>query len=542
MKTIDLFVIGDSEKPQKWLMGDCVFSRPDPDCLSSILQDHLLKTQADAILFWDNQFSLPSEIYLNSLLESNIDVWHAGLKLGTSGKPDFINFVDPTWMLNRDPNHALEASSWRMSLRCCLIRTSVLRQMGGPLPDFISLEAAGLEMGFRYIRSGVFIRHVPGLVSELVSSSPNEIPLEDQIYFLDVSYGKKWKNWASTRAVLSNKAKIKDIIRANKKLKGKNNPKKQFKPYIRFSEDQTISSGNGCVSVLIPTVNRYPYLKVLLTQLRNQTVKPHEILIIDQTPISERDSSLQDTFSDLPIQWFYMDQAGQCSSRNLGINHASGEFILFIDDDDEISDDLIESHLLKLNELKIHVSNGVALELNSGSLPRDFTFQRISDVFPTNNTMISRDILKKSGLFDLAYDRGQRADHDLGLRLYLSGELMVLNPDITVLHHHAPMGGLREHKARVSTYNASRKGVFVHNLLTVSDLYQVLRYFNNEQFREITWINILGTFSVRGTKYKQTIKILFSFFLLPKNLWVLQRRKKIAMSMLDRYPQIPAYK
>lgn len=522
-------------------MGNCVFSRPDPGCLSSILQDHLLETQADAILFWDNQFSLPSENYLKTLLDSNIDVWHAGLKLGTSGKPDFINFVDPIWMLNRDPDPDLVASSWRLSLRCCLMRTSVLRQMGGPLTGFISLEAAGLEMGFRFIRSGVFIRHVPSLISELVSSSPYEIPLEDQIYFINTCYGKKWKNWALLRAVLSNKEKIKSIIRANQKQKERLTYKKQFEPYIRFSQDRNISLGDCKVSVLIPTVNRYPYLKVLLTQLRNQTVKPHEILVVDQTPITERDSSLQDTFYDLPIQWFYMGQAGQCSSRNLGLNHASGEFILFIDDDDEISYDLIESHLLKLNELKIQVSNGVALELNTNSPPKGFTFQRISDVFPTNNTMISRDILKKSGLFDLAYDRGQRADHDLGMRLYLSGELMVLNPDITLLHHHAPTGGLREHKARVSTYNASRKGIFIHNLLTVSDLYQVLRYFDKEQLREIIWINILGTFSVRGMKYKQIIKTLFSLFLLPKNLWVLQRRKKIAMSMLDKYPQIPVY-
>ncbi len=47
-------------------------------------------------------------------------------------------------------------------------------------------------------------------------------------------------------------------------------------------------------------------------------------------------------FSDLPLRWIYQEQPGQCSSRNAGLQTAQGEAILFLDDDDEIPENLIE--------------------------------------------------------------------------------------------------------------------------------------------------------------------------------------------------------
>ena len=125
------------------------------------------------------------------------------------------------------------------------------------------------------------------------------------------------------------------------------------------------------------------------------------------------------------------------------------------------------------------------------------------------------------------------------MRLYLAGELMVLNPHIQVLHHHAPQGGLRQHKARVSTYAAARRGIFAQNLPTVSDLYLALRYFSNRQVREMRWISLLGTFSLKGSLWKRLAKFLVALLSLPYHLWVLHRRQHAAREMLRDYPQIP---
>ncbi len=91
-------------------------------------------------------------------------------------------------------------------------------------------------------------------------------------------------------------------------------------------------------------------------------------------------------------------------------------------------------------------------------------------MFPTNNTMLRRSALERSGLFDLAFDRGSRADHDLGMRLHLAGAALVYDPDVEVYHHHAPIGGLRTHGARTVTRASARRSLTQRNLPSVTEL------------------------------------------------------------------------
>src|SRR5262249_20725681 len=114
------------------------------------------------------------------------------------------------------------------------------------------------------------------------------------------------------------------------------------------------------VTVLVPTVDRYSYLRTLLEQLRQQTIAPLEIIVVDQTAVERRDQSMLQEFRDLPLNWIFQDAPGQCTSRNAGLKLAKGDYVLFIDDDDEVEPDLIESHLKTLACFKSEVSSGVA--------------------------------------------------------------------------------------------------------------------------------------------------------------------------------------
>jgi glycosyltransferase involved in cell wall biosynthesis len=268
-------------------------------------------------------------------------------------------------------------------------------------------------------------------------------------------------------------------------------------------------------------------------------VTPLEIIVVDQTAKERRDSTLAGEFDDLPLKVMYLDQAGQCSSRNAGLCAAKGDYVLFIDDDDEVPPTLIEKHLENLRRFDADASCGVADEVGAGPLPETFTRIRTSDVFPTNNSLVRKDVLRRSGLFDLAYERGQRADGDLGMRLYLSGALMVLNPEISVLHHHAPSGGLRAHKARVVTYASSRGRLTHRHLLSPTEIYLAMRYFSARQLREELWLRTLGTFIIRGSKLKQALKFFVSLVYLPDTLWKTRERYRQADSMRQRFPQIP---
>jgi glycosyltransferase involved in cell wall biosynthesis len=292
------------------------------------------------------------------------------------------------------------------------------------------------------------------------------------------------------------------------------------------------------VTVLIPTLERYPYLHVVLEDLRAQTVRPHEIIIVDQTARERRDPAIAEKYPDLPLRVMYQDEPGQCVSRNAGLAIATGDYILFIDDDDELPPTTIEQHLVNLARHRADVSSGVAQELGTDRLPPHLQFTRASDVFPTNNTLIRRDVLLRSGLFDLAFNRAPRADGELGLRLYLSGAFMVLDQSNSVLHHHAPAGGLRVHKARVITYRSSRESLTQRHLPHISEIYLASRHFTERQRREMLWMRTFETMAGRGSPARRLVKAMYGALMLPDTIKQTIERRRAAHEWLERFPQI----
>lgn len=535
---IDLFWLGEANRPPLWPAGE-VFTAPlSPRAVHDVIAKFLVQSDAQFCLFWDGNLGTPDIEKMRELIAHPGDVWHAGLRLGTGGQPPLINFIAPTWMLNLDPPSDIEATSWRVSLRACLMRTEVLRQQGGVRSDFITLEGAALEMGHRYVTRGVFTRHSPQLLPNSDAFASNALPLEDELKFARYRFGRFWARWACGRAWLTGYAPAAKVAQAWRRAGANLTPSQPAPFQWKCDAERKKMPSAARVSVLIPTLERPSYLRKILDQLRHQTVAPCEIIVVDQTADQRRDTALAEDFRDLPLKIFYLSEPGQCTSRNLGLQNVDGEYVLFIDDDDEVLPTLIESHLTNLRRFGAEVSSGVADEAGAGPLPESFTYLRTSDVFPTNNTLIRKDVLLKSGLFDLAYDRGQRADGDLGTRIYLSGAVMVLDPKISVFHHHAPAGGLRAHKARVITYASSRQKLSIRHLPSVTEFYLALRYFAPHQVREMFWLRICGTFSVRGNALKKALKLALGLIYLPSTIADCRKRYHQATLMMQSFPQI----
>lgn len=536
---VSLIWLGETDSLPSWPLGEAWVAESSPLALHRLVEERLPVSEAESWLFWDSSLGVPSAKRVLETLNGPGDLWHAGLRLGMQGSPGLLDFIYPTWMLNCDPESDIEATSWRLSLRACLVKTDALRKVGGLSPDFRTLEGAALELGHRSIMHGVMPRHVPTLIPDDLPLSPaSSSCIADELRFVYYRYGGFWSRLALLRSMMV----------------GYVTPGKAFRAWYRvfktkrpshpsaFVNHKVTAMSDGeppRVSVLIPTLDRYSYLRNLLTDLRKQTVAPLEIIVVDQTPADRRDLTLAADFDDLPLKMMYQDHPGQCSSRNAGLCATGGDYILFLDDDDEVPATLIEKHLENLHRFNAEASCGVADEVGAGPLPETFTRIRASDVFPTNNSLVRKDVLRRSGLFDLAYERGQRADGDLGMRLYLSGALMVLNPEISVLHHHAPSGGLRAHKARVVTYASSRRRLTHRQLVSPTEIYLAMRYFSPRQLREELWLRTLGTFVIRGSKMKRALKFILSLIYLPDTLWKTRQRYRQADSMRQKFPQIP---
>ena len=86
------------------------------------------------------------------------------------------------------------------------------------------------------------------------------------------------------------------------------------------------------ISVVIPTYNRKNLVLRSIMSVLDQTYAPYEIIIID-------DGSTDDTKAIIPIhskiKYFYQDNAGVSTARNRGVFQALGDWIAFLDSDDE---------------------------------------------------------------------------------------------------------------------------------------------------------------------------------------------------------------
>ena len=90
------------------------------------------------------------------------------------------------------------------------------------------------------------------------------------------------------------------------------------------------------VSIIIPVYNVEQYIKQCLDSVINQTLKEIEIICIDD---KSTDNSLQilKEYKEKDDRIFLIEQAvnqGQGVARNIGIENAKGEYIMFLDSDD----------------------------------------------------------------------------------------------------------------------------------------------------------------------------------------------------------------
>ena len=103
------------------------------------------------------------------------------------------------------------------------------------------------------------------------------------------------------------------------------------------------------VSVVIPTYNRADDLARALDSVLRQTYPRWEALVIDNRS-TDNSHDVVHRLNDARIRWLEIANNGViAASRNLGIYHASGEFIAFLDSDDYWKSDKLERSIFWLS-------------------------------------------------------------------------------------------------------------------------------------------------------------------------------------------------
>jgi glycosyltransferase involved in cell wall biosynthesis len=90
------------------------------------------------------------------------------------------------------------------------------------------------------------------------------------------------------------------------------------------------------VSVVIPAYNSEGFLEEAVDSVYAQTVRPREVIVVNDGSTDATESLLRRLAARLPptFRWVTKGNGGSASARNVGIGLASGRFIAFLDHDD----------------------------------------------------------------------------------------------------------------------------------------------------------------------------------------------------------------
>lgn len=100
------------------------------------------------------------------------------------------------------------------------------------------------------------------------------------------------------------------------------------------------------ISVIVPVYNVEKHLKRCINSILSQTQADFELILIDDGS-TDKSGVICDEFAtiDKRIQVFHKENGGVSSTRNIGLKHATGRWISFVDSDDWIEKDYLSTLL-----------------------------------------------------------------------------------------------------------------------------------------------------------------------------------------------------
>lgn len=394
-----------------------------------------------------------------------------------------IRYLNPTWYFNLQPDAEKNFST-------CIFNSRYKNSFKGldkslkEDSDYSSTTAAELDAGYNLWNRGYLIYN-NGTKSSLLNHE-NKISAIDEYIFARKYYSKKFVIYLLLRSIagLTNPFKeIKSFFKTRNISKSDTIRMKAVYESFNDFKSELVSS-NPLVSIIIPTLNRYEYLKDVLTDLEKQEYKNFEVVITDQTDTP--DTAFYKKFS-LNLNAVFQNEKGQWYARNEAIKICKGTLLLFFDDDSRVEPDWITNHLKCLDYFNADISAGVSISVTGDKVPENYGYFRWADQFDSGNALVKKEVFIKAGMFDRQFDGQRMGDGEFGLRAYLSGFRSISNPYAKRVHLKVGTGGLRQ----MGSWDAFRPKNFFAPRPVPSVLYFFRKYFPTKNVIDALIIRLL---------------------------------------------------
>lgn len=151
------------------------------------------------------------------------------------------------------------------------------------------------------------------------------------------------------------------------------------------------------VSVIIPLYNGEPYIYSTLESVISQDFTNFEVIIVDD---GSTDNGLDIAFdllseTDIPHKLIYQKNRGASVARNVGLENARGNYIVFLDDDDRIKSNHISALFSKAQTADLAYTNLSKVDKNGNIL---------STTYLGGDEISTHDFLKKELQMEIAFN------------------------------------------------------------------------------------------------------------------------------------------
>lgn len=411
----------------------------------------------------------------------------------------FLKYIRPIWYFHLRPEQDY----------CYFPTEKALIDAGFSIEKdtrYLSQEAQNRDLAWRAFQQGFIWEHPK---EGLDIWTPIQLPVPDEYRFIRKNFHPVWAWYCLVIRCLSFKNPFREIggFWKSCNIKREDFSKNHFEYPAYESFQSPLIAQKPLVSVIIPTLNRYEYLRDVFKDLEKQTYKHFEVIVVDQT----------DDFNEhfyqgwkLDLKYWYQQEKALWKARNEAVKSAQGEYILLYDDDSLMDADWIEQHLKTLDFFDADLSSGVSISTVGAEVPVHYRFFRWSEQLDTGNVLLKKDIFRKIGLFDRQFEKQRMGDGEFGLRCYLAGYKNISNPRAKRVHLKVSQGGLRQ----MGSWDAWRPKSWLAPRPVPSVLYLSRKYFGTQLSRWMILANVFPSYIPYKFKKSRTLKVV-GFLLIP---------------------------
>lgn len=224
------------------------------------------------------------------------------------------------------------------------------------------------------------------------------------------------------------------------------------------------------ISIIIPLYNKEPIIEQSLQSVLSQDYDDFEVIVVNDGS-TDRSAEIVRQINDPHTTLIEQENGGPSKARNTGVKHANGDWILFLDADDELLPgalkqfslladkfnhvDIIECKSIIRKSKDVFFSNEILEGLSKNPL-KDWYFRKIGP--GSNHSLFKKSIVEK-----YPYNENLRRyeDGELLFRILETAKVYSTNSNVTIVNtEFSSASGVRKDIKEDFIGNLSLKGTF----------------------------------------------------------------------------------